>query len=273
MAISNDSSASNANALPKAQDGSPLAGKVGSPSVLDRFPDDESTLPAEGPDFYKGQMGLAVAISNDSSPSDADASHKGQDDSLLDDQQPNKVGPPSGKVGSPSLLVRSPNKKSTLPAKGTEFYKGRIFPSEETFDAAVEASVARTNKKFGGEKSSAKRVHGPIMSLLSWLNANVQDKDGVELKASAASFMGIEVSDDCEIKLSTKTQTTGATAIKRKNSDVEMATTSSTTQKPCTLCGKGGHNRANCEVSEVVGTQMTRKVYNDIMNHWLFSRR
>ena len=54
--------------------------------VLVGSPDDESMLRAEGPKFYTGEMGLGVAISNDSSPSDADASHKGQDGSPLDGQ-------------------------------------------------------------------------------------------------------------------------------------------------------------------------------------------
>ena len=172
VAISNDSSPSDADASPKAQNGSPLdgqqpdrvgppSGKIVSPSVLVQSPDDELTLPAKEHKFYKGQMGLAVAISNDSSSSDADALYKGQDGSPLDGQQPDKVGPPSGKVGSPSVLVRSPDNESTLPAKGPEFYTGQIFPREEAFDAAVEARVAHTNKKVGRERSSAKRVHGP----------------------------------------------------------------------------------------------------------------
>lgn len=155
VAISNDLSRSDADASPKARDGSPLdgqqpdkvgppSGKVGSPSVLVGSPDEELMLPAEVPEFYKG---------NDSSPSDADASHKGQEGSPLDGQQTNKVGSPSCKVGSPSVL--------TVPVEGPEFYIGQIFPTEEAFDAAVEARVAGTNEKFGREKSSAKRVRRP----------------------------------------------------------------------------------------------------------------
>ena len=68
--------------------------------------------------------GSAVAISNDLSRSDADASPKARDGSPLDGQQPDKVGPPSGKVGSPSVLVGSPDEELMLPAEVPEFYKG-----------------------------------------------------------------------------------------------------------------------------------------------------
>ena len=121
-------------------------------------------------------------------------------------------------------------------------------------------------KRLAQTCSQEKVLYYKIKTLLSWLNVNVQNKDGVELKAAAASFMGFEVSNDYEIKPSTKKRTAGATATKRKKSGVEMATTSSAVQKPCTLCNKGGHNRANCEDSTDVGTRITKTVYTGKMN-------
>ena len=47
-------------------------------------------------------------------------------------------------------------------------------------------------------------MYDMIMLLLISLNTNVQNKDRFQLKADAASFMEIEVSDNCEIKPSTK---------------------------------------------------------------------
>ncbi|EJK57150.1 hypothetical protein THAOC_22837, partial [Thalassiosira oceanica] len=92
-------------------------------------------------------------------------------------------------------------------------------------------------------------------------------KDGVELKAAAADFVGIslEKEADVELKPSLKKRTAGAMSVKRKKSAVESASTSSSNSRPCTLCLMGGHNRTNCQRSKEIGTRLTKQKYADKM--------
>lgn len=122
-------------------------------------------------------------------------------------------------------------------------------------------------KAIAALASQEASLYEKMYPLLRWLRTNIQNKDGVELKAAAADFVGIslEKEADVELKPSLKKRTAGAMSVKRKKSAVESASTSSSNSRPCTLCLMGGHNRTNCQRSKEIGTRLTKQKYADKM--------
>ena len=128
-------------------------------------------------------------------------------------------------------------------------------------------NILEEGKAIASIASQQSELYEKIYPLLRWLKTNIQNKDGVELKAAASDFVGIAIDKggDVQLKPSVKKRTAGAMAVKRKRSSVEVATTSSSKTRPCTLCNLGGHNRQNCTKSKAIGTRLTKEKYEDKM--------
>jgi len=165
--------------------------------------------------------------------------------------------PPSTIDNSTSCPTAS---KAPLPPRAIK--KKKPMTSNKMYN-----NILEEGKSLASIASQQSDLYDKIFPLLRWLKTNIQNKDGVELKAAASDFVGIAIDKggDVQLKPSLKKRTAGAMAVKRKKSSVEVATTSSSKTRPCTLCNLGGHNRQNCTKSNAIGTRLTKQKYEDKM--------